>query len=152
MIKWKKKLKRKTLDSFQIPAKIQELGVFEDQRNYNFRITAGDYQHQQSFKVTSGLEVYVPVEIQEKLKDASKRTSFVTFEWDEIRTQLGDFENEVIISLSGSSSKREKRLKRAKIKPKTVLRSTVVFIRNPCLLYTSPSPRDRTRSRMPSSA
>ena len=24
--------------------------------------------------------------------------------------------------------------------------------RNPCLLYTSPSPRDRTRSRMPSSA
>ena len=23
---------------------------------------------------------------------------------------------------------------------------------NPCLLYTSPSPRDRTRSRMPSSA
>ena len=25
-------------------------------------------------------------------------------------------------------------------------------LRNPCLLYTSPSPRDRTRSRMPSSA
>ena len=25
-------------------------------------------------------------------------------------------------------------------------------ISNPCLLYTSPSPRDRTRSRMPSSA
>ena len=25
-------------------------------------------------------------------------------------------------------------------------------IRNTCLLYTSPSPRDRTRSRMPSSA
>eukprot|EP00656_Telonema_subtile_P033811 TRINITY_DN37740_c0_g1_i1.p1 TRINITY_DN37740_c0_g1~~TRINITY_DN37740_c0_g1_i1.p1 ORF type:complete len:115 (-),score=25.11 TRINITY_DN37740_c0_g1_i1:28-372(-) len=25
-------------------------------------------------------------------------------------------------------------------------------ITNPCLLYTSPSPRDRTRSRMPSSA
>ena len=25
-------------------------------------------------------------------------------------------------------------------------------IREPCLLYTSPSPRDRTRSRMPSSA
>ena len=24
--------------------------------------------------------------------------------------------------------------------------------KNPCLLYTSPSPRDRTRSRMPSSA
>ena len=26
------------------------------------------------------------------------------------------------------------------------------FIENTCLLYTSPSPRDRTRSRMPSSA
>ena len=26
------------------------------------------------------------------------------------------------------------------------------FIRDVCLLYTSPSPRDRTRSRMPSSA
>ena len=26
------------------------------------------------------------------------------------------------------------------------------FIQNTCLLYTSPSPRDRTRSRMPSSA
>ena len=26
------------------------------------------------------------------------------------------------------------------------------LLRNPCLLYTSPSPRDRTRSRMPSSA
>ena len=27
-----------------------------------------------------------------------------------------------------------------------------VLNRSPCLLYTSPSPRDRTRSRMPSSA
>ena len=27
-----------------------------------------------------------------------------------------------------------------------------MFILNGCLLYTSPSPRDRTRSRMPSSA
>ena len=26
------------------------------------------------------------------------------------------------------------------------------MLANPCLLYTSPSPRDRTRSRMPSSA
>ena len=28
----------------------------------------------------------------------------------------------------------------------------IKLISNPCLLYTSPSPRDRTRSRMPSSA
>ena len=26
------------------------------------------------------------------------------------------------------------------------------YVMQPCLLYTSPSPRDRTRSRMPSSA
>ena len=30
--------------------------------------------------------------------------------------------------------------------------STSGLFANPCLLYTSPSPRDRTRSRMPSSA
>jgi len=29
---------------------------------------------------------------------------------------------------------------------------TLLVIINTCLLYTSPSPRDRTRSRMPSSA
>ena len=29
---------------------------------------------------------------------------------------------------------------------------TVELVYDPCLLYTSPSPRDRTRSRMPSSA
>ena len=28
----------------------------------------------------------------------------------------------------------------------------ILFASNTCLLYTSPSPRDRTRSRMPSSA
>ena len=31
-------------------------------------------------------------------------------------------------------------------------RLTQPLLRKPCLLYTSPSPRDRTRSRMPSSA
>ena len=31
-------------------------------------------------------------------------------------------------------------------------RADVRGLYNPCLLYTSPSPRDRTRSRMPSSA
>ena len=32
-----------------------------------------------------------------------------------------------------------------------VTNTTITLVRN-CLLYTSPSPRDRTRSRMPSSA
>ena len=36
------------------------------------------------------------------------------------------------------------------IAPDTALRLARFF--NTCLLYTSPSPRDRTRSRMPSSA
>ena len=34
----------------------------------------------------------------------------------------------------------------------TILVDTCVGNHKPCLLYTSPSPRDRTRSRMPSSA
>ena len=32
------------------------------------------------------------------------------------------------------------------------IKLTIIKIKNICLLYTSPSPRDRTRSRMPSSA
>ena len=35
---------------------------------------------------------------------------------------------------------------------KLIQNNWVVVWRNSCLLYTSPSPRDRTRSRMPSSA
>ena len=34
-------------------------------------------------------------------------------------------------------------------KSKKIINTTISFV---CLLYTSPSPRDRTRSRMPSSA
>ena len=45
------------------------------------------------------------------------------------------------------------RAEKAKLGPDadTVIRSTVEWV-DSCLLYTSPSPRDRTRSRMPSSA
>ena len=39
-----------------------------------------------------------------------------------------------------------------KDKPSPISKSDVDNILNSCLLYTSPSPRDRTRSRMPSSA
>ena len=34
----------------------------------------------------------------------------------------------------------------------TALEKLEIINKNACLLYTSPSPRDRTRSRMPSSA
>ena len=37
-------------------------------------------------------------------------------------------------------------------KPGNVFLGVIHRIDRPCLLYTSPSPRDRTRSRMPSSA
>ena len=39
-----------------------------------------------------------------------------------------------------------------KIEPAEVRTNQVQYLYNDCLLYTSPSPRDRTRSRMPSSA
>ena len=39
-----------------------------------------------------------------------------------------------------------------KIQPNSLRNKEIVTPSNPCLLYTSPSPRDRTRSRMPSSA
>ena len=46
------------------------------------------------------------------------------------------------------AARREKwSVARAMLPPDVVLRQTLL-----CLLYTSPSPRDRTRSRMPSSA
>ena len=37
-------------------------------------------------------------------------------------------------------------------KPTAIFANMKAFIVNRCLLYTSPSPRDRTRSRLPSSA
>ena len=39
----------------------------------------------------------------------------------------------------------------ATTRPETMLGDTAIAV-NPCLLYTSPSPRDRQKSRMPSSA
>ena len=41
---------------------------------------------------------------------------------------------------------------RAAVEEGTELGRQAAGIMNACLLYTSPSPRDRTRSRMPSSA
>ena len=41
---------------------------------------------------------------------------------------------------------------RASIAPEKLMRALLLQVFYSCLLYTSPSPRDRTRSRMPSSA
>ena len=40
----------------------------------------------------------------------------------------------------------------ARLRPGTLKHTCFVLLQRACLLYTSPSPRDRTRSRMPSSA
>ena len=53
--------------------------------------------------------------------------------------------------LVGIDSFSESELPIEKIDAFTVTADELVNL-NPCLLYTSPSPRDRTRSRMPSSA
>ena len=43
--------------------------------------------------------------------------------------------------------------RRADERPRrTIYLNAIMIQTHPCLLYTSPSPRDRTRSRMPSSA
>ena len=51
--------------------------------------------------------------------------------------------------MTGLTSKQQRDLTLAVKRARIV--ALLPFV-NPCLLYTSPSPRDRTRSRMPSSA
>ena len=53
------------------------------------------------------------------------------------------------------SSYRARGITAREVEGKLLVRHTDIenaYVYNPCLLYTSPSPRDRTRSRMPSSA
>ena len=69
-------------------------------------------------------------------------------------------DNEVSFSViagagSGKTTSLVEALKRIRVKRGETLRKNgqrVVCVTYTCLLYTSPSPRDRTRSRMPSSA
>ena len=61
----------------------------------------------------------------------------ITFE--EIKEKTGNSESDVI------------KIMRKNLKP-SAFRLWRKRVHNTCLLYTSPSPRDRTRSRMPSSA
>ena len=52
--------------------------------------------------------------------------------------------------LAGNLTEHAVRILDLKADPESLGRELAEF--GPCLLYTSPSPRDRTRSRMPSSA
>ena len=70
-------------------------------------------------------------------------------DWSKERIQKEDKELEYILRTK-NSRKLYERAKR--VIPAGVTREFRFFEPYPCLLYTSPSPRDRTRSRMPSSA
>ena len=56
----------------------------------------------------------------------------------------------VVHVLSGQEQKVAKRIRA--LTEQEELKDKIYEVLVPCLLYTSPSPRDRTRSRMPSSA
>ena len=61
-----------------------------------------------------------------------------------------------VVCIIDTSAKGESKIKDTKEEvtktPKSTLNSETILGVENCLLYTSPSPRDRTRSRMPSSA
>ena len=71
---------------------------------------------------------------------------------DLARLALGIDESE-LLERDGDVDRKRKLLENCEVRIWTPLRSKgLPLCIDPCLLYTSPSPRDRTRSRMPSSA
>ena len=81
-------------------------------------------------------EIFVEPELQE-LENAEQAQ-----EWFEVATELG-----LDKQLKTADKSEEK-----KAPPYMYIDPKTSHIIRTCLLYTSPSPRDRTRSRMPSSA
>ena len=75
-------------------------------------------------------EVKPPLEIKEKIEDSSQSESAKQTDLHQGYTGMEDL---------------EKGAGRIQVDDKAIINCS-------CLLYTSPSPRDRTRSRMPSSA
>ena len=65
-----------------------------------------------------------------------------------LATKMNDSED-IRMVLKLSSNSLDEKMLNGKISSKEISPSTFAYT---CLLYTSPSPRDRTRSRMPSSA
>lgn len=130
MISWHKNLDRKTFNAFEVPKHVRNITNFKDKESYTFRLSAGDFTCIQSFKMTSGLEVSIPINIQDKIKKASTKVSALRFEWNEHATTLKDFDTKVSKALKDTSSTRKKRLKKANKKPKSKLVSIIVFERN----------------------
>ena len=85
----------------------------------------------------SGNGTYLETLYEQYLHDPSQLST----EWQTYFSQLGDKENDV--------SHADIRAYFTELAQRPLEKRTV---HEPCLLYTSPSPRDRTRSRMPSSA
>lgn len=131
MHKWEKTLKRTTFNLFEIPKEIAEISNFQDGKTYFFKITAGNFTCSQNFKMTSGLEIYIPKDIEEKLRHAAKSTNNLIFEYDEHMSQINELEDSVTKALLDTSSVRQKRLQKANNKPKSKLTSTLTFLRNP---------------------
>lgn len=132
MVSWNKSLDRKSFALFDIPKSIKESGYFQDGSEYLFKITAGKFVVQQVLKVTSGLEVSVPKDIQGALIDVSEKGVLLAeFQWNDASLIFDEFDEAVKESLTSTSAKRRKRLSKAKKMPASRTTSTTVFIRNP---------------------
>ena len=69
-----------------------------------------------------------------------------------IQDRLEAFDEDNVETFMGELRQQMHDLLRKTIRPEFLNRIDEIVLFKPCLLYTSPSPRDRTRSRMPSSA
>ena len=81
--------------------------------------------------------------------DLDGTLTIAVHDFDAIREELGIPEGQPIIKTLESLPVKESRKQKKKLQE---IEEKLALNASPCLLYTSPSPRDRTRSRMPSSA
>ena len=97
-----------------------------------------------------GSSEYLIVGISAREKDQDIFEAVTLTMIDEISTMLEDHE---IVEQVRSVSKYQRTYdKNGMVATDDLIEDFEDLSSNPCLLYTSPSPRDRTRSRMPSSA
>ena len=85
-----------------------------------------------------------------KTLDINKAQDIISIDLKD-KSSMADF----MIIASGTSSRHIQSLSEQvleKFKDNGIINSKIEGTDSSCLLYTSPSPRDRTRSRMPSSA
>ena len=78
--------------------------------------------------------------------------SVVTFAKDATPTDFANFAKPVMDSAAEQDSMAQRIVQHANSDIELIVRKINITLDLPCLLYTSPSPRDRQKSRMPSSA